>query len=147
MQKIRKIQSASFYFTPNNQMELKAALQCYDPVAYFTDEPTIGDPEFASTHIGQIYYFVSAEHKAKFDLNPRRYLPQYDGFCAVTVSQGYKLSSDPTNFKIVDDKLYLFYRGSLGDAKPNWEEDEQNLQLKADTKWQQGNLSETEFEC
>ncbi|MBX9747586.1 MAG: YHS domain-containing protein, partial [Hyphomonadaceae bacterium] len=88
----------------------RVAVSGYDPVAYFTDgQPVRGTTQFRTTYQGYEYRFASAEHLAAFRASPTRYLPQYGGYCAWAVSQGYTASADPTNWRIVDGKLYLNY--------------------------------------
>lgn len=105
----------------------------YDVVAYFTDgHPVRGQAEFRTTHQNVEYRFASAEHLAAFRANPARYLPQYGGYCAWAVSQGYTASANPNNWRIVDGKLYLNYNteiqnrwatdipGHIRNANGNW---------------------------
>ena len=93
----------------------------YDPVAYFTDgRPVRGSAQFKTTHQGIEYRFASAEHLAAFRTNPARYLPQYGGYCAWAVSQGYTASANPNNWRIVDGRLYLNYNS---DIQRRWEGD------------------------
>jgi YHS domain-containing protein len=81
------------------------ALRGYDPVAYFTDgKPIPGDYKITARYNDATYRFASQEHKALFEANPAKYLPQYGGFGA---AQGVKVDGDPAVWKIVDDKLYL----------------------------------------
>lgn len=109
------------------------AIKGYDPVAYFTDNRAVkGDPQFQSSANGATYYFVSAEHKAAFDASPARYEPQFGGFCAWAVSQGYTASIDPNAFQIVDGRLLLQY--SLGVRKDFSKDTAGNLK-KADANW------------
>ncbi len=99
----------------------RVAVSGYDPVAYFTDgRPVRGTTEFRITHQGYEYRFASAEHLAAFRANPSRYVPQYGGYCAWAVSQGYTASADPTNWRIVDGKLYLNYNDEV---QRRWEQD------------------------
>ena len=37
----------------------------------------------------------------------RKYAPQYGGYCAYAVSEGYTATTVPAAWTIVDDKLYL----------------------------------------
>ena len=41
------------------------------------------------------------------------YAPQYGGYCAWAVSQGYTAKIDPAAWRIVDGKLYLNYSKSV----------------------------------
>ena len=63
---------------------------------------------------------------------PEKYAPQYGGYCAWAVSQGYTASSDPTAWKIVNGKLYLNY--SVG-VQRKWSEDIPGNIAKADSNW------------
>ena len=81
----------------------------HDPVAYFTQsQPLRGNPDIKSSLPGRTYYFSSAENKARFDAAPDKFEPQYAGFCASGAAFALKLGSDPTEWRIVDGKLYIF---------------------------------------
>ncbi|ELS05584.1 hypothetical protein Xen7305DRAFT_00053310 [Xenococcus sp. PCC 7305] len=122
--------------TLTNLNEQGVALQGYDPISYFDGQPTSGNTNISSTYEGDIYYFSSAENKAKFEAEPARYIPQYGGFCAVAISEGKAFPIDPMTYKITDDKLYLFYNGKMGNTKLQWNEDEKNRRINADQHWQ-----------
>jgi YHS domain-containing protein len=99
----------------------RVAVSGYDPVAYFTDgRPMRGSAEHRITHQGYEYRFASAEHLAAFRADPSRYLPQYGGYCAWAVSQGYTAAGNPNNWRIVDGKLYLNYNDEI---QARWEQD------------------------
>lgn len=111
----------------------RVAVSGYDPVAYFTDgRPVRGTTEHRITHQGFEYRFASAEHLAAFRANPARYVPQYGGYCAWAVSQGYTASADPTNWRIVDGKLYLNYNDEI---QQRWEQDIPGHIRSANTNW------------
>jgi YHS domain-containing protein len=111
----------------------KAALGGYDAVAYFTEnKPVKGDTKFVSTYKGVEWRFSSAENRDKFQAAPERYAPQYGGYCAWAVSQGYTASGDPQRWKIVGGKLYLNYDV---DVQKKWEADIPGFIQKADVNW------------
>ena len=84
------------------------ALKGYDPVAYFTDgEPTRGKGLHTATWKGVTYRFASAEHKAQFETEPEKYLPQYGGYCAYAMSINTIADITPKRWAIVHGKLYL----------------------------------------
>ncbi len=86
------------------------AIKGYDPVAYFTEgKPVEGKSDFTHTWMGATWRFVSAANRDKFAAMPDKFAPQYGGYCAWAVSQGYTASTDPDAWKIVDGKLYLNY--------------------------------------
>ena len=43
-----------------------------------------------------------------FAADPERYAPQYDGYCAVSMSMGKKAEPDPEAWAIAEGKLYVF---------------------------------------
>ncbi len=105
----------------------------YDVVAYFTDgRPVRGTTQFRINHQGAEYRFASAAHLAAFRANPARYLPQYGGYCAWAVSQGYTASANPNNWRIVDGKLYLNYNTEV---QQRWERDIPGFIRSANTNW------------
>ena len=90
------------------------AMRGYDPVAYFEfGKPTRGKAEFSAEWQGASYRFANADHLQKFLAEPQKYAPQYGGYCAYAVSQGYTASTVPEAWRIVDGKLYLNYSSSV----------------------------------
>ena len=95
------------------------AAEGYDVVAYFTDgKATKGDKKIIHEWNGAKWRFASAANRDAFAANPEKYAPQYGGYCAYAVSQGYTASIDPKAFSVVDGKLYLNYSPSV---KQTWE--------------------------
>ena len=81
----------------------------HDPVAYFTmGKPVRGDPKYKVTLPDRTYYFVSEQHRKLFEASPAKYEPQYGGFCSNGAPFGIKLGSDPTEWEIVDGRLFIF---------------------------------------
>lgn len=112
------------------------AITGHDPVAYFeVGKAEAGKPEFASLYRGVSYRFASAERRAKFAAAPEKYAPAYGGWCATAMAEGRKVEIDPANFKVTDGRLYLFYKGWLGNALNDWNKDEKGLTAKADAAW------------
>jgi len=109
------------------------AIDGADPVAYFTDGKSVeGKREFSAEWNGATWRFASAEHRALFLADPERYAPQYGGYCAWAVSQGYTASTEPENWRIVDGKLYLNYSRSV---QKDWEQDIPANITKGDANW------------
>ncbi len=105
----------------------------YDPVAYFTEnKPVKGDSRFAHEYAGTQWHFTSAANRDAFIAEPRRYAPQYGGYCAWAVSEGGTASADPKLWKIVDGKLYLNYDAGV---QKKWELDIAGHIRKADQNW------------
>jgi YHS domain-containing protein len=108
-------------------------LHGYDPVAYFTaGAPTKGNARFSASHGGATYHFASEANLKAFRAKPEMYVPQYGGFCAMGAVFGKKLDIDPTQFKVVDGKLYLNVNA---DVFKKWSEDVPGNIAKANTNW------------
>ncbi len=80
-----------------------------DVVAYFTESKhRQGDPAIKSVRDGVTFRFATAEHKARFDKDPQRYLPQYGGYCANGIVYGIPWGGNADAWRIIDGKLYTF---------------------------------------
>lgn len=109
------------------------AIEGTDPVAYFKDGRALeGSDAFEVEWKGAIWRFASAENRNAFQLDPARYAPQYGGYCAWAVSQGYTAAIDPEAWKIVDGKLYLNYSKGI---QQRWAEDIPARIREADANW------------
>jgi YHS domain-containing protein len=85
------------------------ALRGMDVVSYFhAGGPVKGQATWRHDFDGARYLFSSAQNKAAFVADPDRWLPQFDGLCTTGLSKGFIGQSDPTVWKIVGGKLYLF---------------------------------------
>lgn len=105
----------------------------YDVVAYFADGKAVeGSDEVETSWNGATWRFASTAHRDLFVAAPERYAPQYGGYCAWAVSQGYTADGDPESWKIVDGKLYLNYNREI---QKRWEADIPGLVTKADANW------------
>ncbi|HEY9048155.1 MAG TPA: YHS domain-containing (seleno)protein [Ohtaekwangia sp.] len=113
----------------------------YDLVSYFTDgAPQKGTQEFTEEIKGVRYQFASAEHKDLFKSNPDKYLPVCDGYCAWGVAEkGKRVPVNPTTYKIIDGKLYLFFNGDFNgkpfNTLPEWNKNEAQLLTALPKKW------------
>ncbi len=110
------------------------AIKGYDPVAYFTDaKPVQGKKEITYDWQGATWHFSSQDNLALFRENPEKYAPQYGGFCAYGVANGYAVKIDPEAWAIVDGKLYLNY--DLG-VQQEWNADRNGFIQKANSEWE-----------
>ena len=109
------------------------AVQGHDPVAYFTEgKPVKGSKDFTTEYQGAEFRFASAENLEKFKENPEKYAPQYGGYCAWAVSQGYTAKGDADYWAIVDGKLFLNYNKKIQDR---WEQNRDVYIDDANTNW------------
>jgi YHS domain-containing protein len=117
----------------------KLAIQGYDPVAYFPDDggaDTKGNESITTEYGGVVYRFVSAAHREKFLANPARYEPAHGGWCSYAMLEGDKVQVDPRSFIVKDGRLFLFYKGFLGDTRAKWLKADHATEAKtADANW------------
>jgi len=130
--------SAQNYTSPNNGpfrtlsdgADDKLMLMGYDAVAYFTDNAAVkGDAAIKLEHLGVTYRFASEAHKAEFEKNPDKYMPQFGGFCAngINYAVPWGAGGGPNTWRIYRGKLYVFGGQS---SRDHFEMDtEHNLQL------------------
>ena len=109
------------------------AIRGYDPVAYFKEGRAVeGKKKYQYVWNGAKWNFSSDQNLNDFIRAPERFSPQYGGYCAWAVSQGYTASIDPEAWNVIDDRLYLNY--SL-DVQKTWSEDIPGNIRKADKNW------------
>ena len=109
------------------------AVEGHDPVAYFTEgKPVKGSKSFKTTYNGAEFRFATAENLATFEAEPAKYAPQYGGYCAWAVSQGYTAKGDADHWAIVDGKLYLNYNKKV---QKTWNEDRSGFIASANAEW------------
>jgi YHS domain-containing protein len=88
--------------------------------------------EYTVEYKGSTFRFVSRANRDAFAADPEKYAPQYGGFCAFGTARGYKASTDPVAFTVVDGKLYLNYNR---DVQKQWRADIPGFVAKADKNW------------
>ena len=121
----------------NFNTENYVALREFDPVSYFQNRPAKGNSKFEYAYKGISYYFVSEENREEFIKAPGKYEPAYGGWCAYTIAQtGERVKIQPASYKIIDDRLYLFYNFNGDNRLRRWMEgDAKKLKAAADKKW------------
>lgn len=109
------------------------AIDGYDPVSYFAEgEARKGAVEHSLRWKGEEWRFVSAEHREAFEANPGKYAPEYGGYCAYGMSEGYLADIDPEAWTIVDGRLFLNFDKSIME---NWRETKERRIPQADENW------------
>lgn len=110
-----------------------AAVGGFDAVAYFENgAPVKGSSEFTVEYKGATWYFANGKNLAAFKSSPDKYAPQYGGYCAWAVSQGYTAKGDPKYWKIVGGKLYLNHSA---DVQSDWQKDIPGHIKAANSNW------------
>jgi len=110
----------------------KVAVSGYDAVSYFSGTPVLGKAEFTVTYDNADYHFANAENAAKFKADPAAYAPQFGGHCSWAMSRGYLAPGDPTQYKIVNNRLYINFNKEVHE---NWLKDIPGNISKADANW------------
>ncbi len=110
-----------------------AAINGYDPVAYFTEEkPVKGSRDHSLNWKDAVWLFSSADNKALFEADPDAYAPQYGGYCAYAVSRNYTAKTEPDAWTVYDGKLFLNYNKLV---RGLWEIDIPGNVAKGDMNW------------
>ena len=105
----------------------------HDPVAYFQEgQAVLGTAAYRLRWVNAVWQFSSAENLAAFERNPNAFAPQYGGFCAMALSTGTLLDTDPAAWAIHDGKLYLTHTLS---ARENWLSDPDLRIAQANAHW------------
>ena len=121
--------SGFFSFKPSS-----IAIRGTDTVAYFTQgKPLKGSDQFTTQWQGATWKFASQQHLDLFLADPNKYAPQYGGYCAYGVANGYLVKIEPDNWSIIDGKLYLNYSNGV---QSKWEKDIAGYIRQADSKFQ-----------
>lgn len=122
---------------PYNVDDSKIAVAGYDVVSYFKDQKASkGNKDFSVVANGITYLFVNQNHKDAFIKNTSFYQPQFGGWCAYAIGKsGEKVTIDPKTFKIIDNKLYLFYNKYFTNTLNLWNKDEKVLLTQANKNW------------
>jgi YHS domain-containing protein len=108
-------------------------LKGHDVVSYFTQgKHALGSTQFASVYEGVTFRFASAEHKALFDKEPAKYIPQFGGYCANGIVYGIPWGGDADTWLIQGGKLYIF--GGQG-SKDGFEVDRPGNMALAEKYW------------
>lgn len=68
-----------------------------------------GEPKWTSDYKGRKVCFATAEHKQKFDADPDRYWPAFEGHCRVSqLDQNQSIEGDPHAGGVYREKLVFF---------------------------------------
>ncbi len=102
-------------------------------MAYFTEgKPVKGSAQHTHQWNGATWRFASATNRDTFAASPEKYAPQYGGYCAYGVADGYTVSTVPEAWSVVEGKLYLNYSRGVQDS---WRKDTPGYIRKANANW------------
>lgn len=109
------------------------AIEGYDTVAYFTESKAVkGSKKYEYQWRDANWHFSSQKNLDLFSASPKKYAPQYGGWCAYAVSQNTTASIEPDLFTIVNDKLYLNYNREVN---KKWLGNQAQYIVDADKYW------------
>ena len=105
----------------------------YDVTAYFLrGKPVRGSAKHQIQYKDVTWRFETAASLARFKADPVAYAPQFGGYCAWAVSQGYIASGDPQQWKVINDELYLNFNAR---AKQLWEANQADAIKRGHANW------------
>lgn len=116
----------------------------YDLTEYFTNKKgTKGSSTYQYEYQAVKYFFLNEKNKSTFVENPEKYLPQYGGYCAYGLGMDSGLNGNPPGkypinpetYKIIDNKLYLFYNDNGYNFLTFWELNEEAYLENANKRW------------
>lgn len=108
----------------------------YDLVSYRQENgPVIGSAEFSIDHNELSYHFATESNLTRFRENPERFLPEYNGVCAIALAHGRVICPDYDNFKIEDDRLLLFEITGFTNGRTLWDSMPFEFRKKADNNF------------
>jgi len=121
----------------NFNTENGIALRDFDPVSYFKGpKPVKGTQKIKYDYDGITYYFANTQNLEEFKQSPAKYEPAYGGWCAYHVGlDGTRERVDPTTFKIIDGKVYLFSNFNGKNMLVAWNKNEKKLKESAEKNW------------
>jgi YHS domain-containing protein len=119
--------------SPEIYAEEGIAIDGTDPVAYFNESrPVAGSPDHEVMWRGATWRFVSEANRTAFEADPEAYVPQFGGWCAWAVAEGYTASTVPEAWSIVDGRLYLNYSRGV---QRRWERDIPGNIARGEANW------------
>jgi len=122
--------SAQYLFGPD-----EIALDGNDLVSYFDEDLKKGNQNYAYKYDGLNLWFSSKENLEKFKTNPEKYMPAYNGHCAVAVARGALIKPDYNLYKIQDGELLFFEVRAFFNGMTAWDKDPDINKVVADKKY------------
>lgn len=107
-----------------------------DLVSYFESEtPVKGSEDFSYDYDGIHLLFSSDENRTKFKNDPDKYIPAYNGWCAIALTGGSFVRPDFNEYIIQDGQLLFFEVRAFFNGKTAWERDPDIHKIVADKKY------------
>ena len=85
------------------------AMDGYDLVEYLYGKKAMkGDVRFNYKYAEQNWFFSSTKNMKRFKKKPKKFIPQFGGYCTYTISQGFTYPPDPKQWYYNNGRLYFF---------------------------------------
>lgn len=89
--------------------ESNIAMGGLDIVNYYYKKPPVnGNNRFSVKIDDHGWLFVSDKNLKLFKAKPKKYIPEFGGYCVYTISKGYTYPPDPKVYHFDRKKLYFF---------------------------------------
>lgn len=109
------------------------AIKGYDAVAYYTEGvATKGTTQYTYNWKGAEWLFSSQKNLDLFKSDTDKYSPQYGGYCAWGMKNGYKAKIEPDAWTVYKGKLYLNYNKGIASK---WVKNKDGYIITADENW------------
>ncbi len=106
-----------------------------DLVSYYQGTVKQGLDQYKYTYDGLVLYFSSSTNLATFKKDPEKYVPAYNGWCAIALTNGILAKPDFGHYKIQNGKLLFFEVRAFFNGKTAWEKDPDINEIVADKKF------------
>lgn len=114
-------------------VEDRIAIDGSDTVAYFDGNgPVAGRADITADWDGAVWRFATAANRDRFLAEPTRWAPQYGGYCAFAMAQGYVAPTVPEAWTLDGGKLYLNFDLRVRDR---WDQNRAGFIRQADANW------------
>lgn len=91
-----------------------------------------GNPQFSAEYQGATWIFASQANLDRFNAEPAKFAPAYNGYCAYAAAKGSLARTNPDAWRIVDGTLYLNFNTSV---QRKWVKDIPGHIVEADNNW------------
>ncbi len=91
-----------------------------------------GDRRFSAQYQGATWLFSSQANLDRFNADPARYTPAYNGYCAYAAANGSLTKTNADAWRIIDGQLYLNFNSSI---QRKWVKDIPGHIERANANW------------
>ncbi|MCU0427363.1 MAG: HAMP domain-containing histidine kinase [Candidatus Kapabacteria bacterium] len=109
------------------------AINGFDTVSYYTlGKPQQGHETISTVWQGKRWYFENENHKALFLERPERFMPKYNGYCALGMARHVAAEGNPESWAILNEELFFAYDDEVLEE---WKARQHLFVSQADTFW------------